>query len=243
MTTTQEQQFNKLEEEVNSPLWIKQSEYYKKNNKVFKFKKVIYGVELLVHSDGHIFRNDVELPQYDNNKGYKMININDKKLYVHHVIAWTFLYKDIKAYKETFNNEKYEINHRDNNNQNNNINNLFICNVELNRLNKKKYKGKCTNNFKGVYKVSLNNKPFEIDKKDDCDITKDGIIYKVVFMGKFVNYTDDEEKGAKIYDKMLISYIMNKYGSLSLINDNVLNDNNNIEEFKNEFMRNSLEEF
>jgi hypothetical protein len=62
-------------------------------------------------------------------------------------------------------------------------------------------------------------------------------------MGKFVNYTDDEEKGAKIYDKMLISYIMNKYGSLSLINDNVLNDNNNIEEFKNEFMRNSLEEF
>jgi hypothetical protein len=87
MTTTQEQQFNKLEEEVNSPLWIKQSEYYKKNNKVFKYNKVIYGVELLVHSDGHIFKNDVELPQYDNNKGYKMININDKKLYVHHVIA------------------------------------------------------------------------------------------------------------------------------------------------------------
>jgi hypothetical protein len=96
MTTTQEQQFNKLEEEEvnntnatinNVPLWIKQSEYYKNNNYVFKFKKVIYGVELLVHSDGHIFKNGVELSQYDNNKGYKMITINDKQLYVHHVIA------------------------------------------------------------------------------------------------------------------------------------------------------------
>ena len=34
---------------------------------------------------------------------------------------------------------------------------------------------------------------------------------------------------------MLLSYIKNKYGSLQLINDNVLNNNENIEKFKNEF--------
>ena len=69
-----------------------------------------------------------------------MINVNNKQLYVHHIMAWTFLYKDIKAFDLVFPGQKYEINHRDNNNKNNNINNLFICNIEVNRLNKRKYK-------------------------------------------------------------------------------------------------------
>jgi hypothetical protein len=248
--STQEQQFTKLEEETNnnnsSPLWIKQSEYYRNNNKLLKYNKKIYSIDLIVYSDGRIFyanKEDLEIPQHDNNKGYKMVNINNKAIYVHHLVAWTYLYKDIKEFNNAYPDEKYEINHRDNNNKNNNVNNLIICNIELNRLNKRKYKGKCKNNYKGVYKVLVNNKDFEINKDENCDITKDGIIYKIVFKGKFVDYKEDEKEAANIYDKMLISYIVNKYGSLSLINDNVLNNNNNLDLFKNEFIQNTIENF
>jgi hypothetical protein len=233
MISTQEQQFTKLEDEVintniTAPLWIKQSEYYRNNNKLLKYKKKIYDVELTVYSDGRIFKDDIELKQSMNKCFYIIVNVNGRAIYVHHLVAWTYLYKDIKEFNNAYPNEKYEINHRDNNQQNNNINNLIICNIEINRLNKRKYKN-TKNNYKGVYKI--NNKPFEIEKRNDYEITKDCIVYKVVFKGKFVDYIIDEKEAADMYDKMLISYILNKYGSLSLINDNVLNDNNNLNEF------------
>lgn len=148
-------------------------------------------------------------------------------------MAWTYLYKDIKAFNELFPGEKYEINHRDNNNKNNNINNLFICTVEVNRLNKKKYKGKTKNNYKGVY--IINNKNFEIERNDYNETKDNKTIYRIMFKGKYVDIVQDEKEAADIYDNMLISYIKNKYGSLQLINDNVLNNNENIEKFKNEF--------
>ena len=161
-----------------------------------------------------------------------MINLNNKQFYVHHIMAWTFLYKDIKAFDLVFPGQKYEINHRDNNNKNNNINNLFICNIEINRLNKRKYTGKnIKNKYKGVYLV--NNKKIEIERDDIKDINDNKTVYKIVFKGKFVDHCEDQEEGANIYDNMLISYIHSKYGSLDLLNTNVLNNNDNLTKFKN----------
>ena len=83
-----EQTFSKLENTDNTPSYIKQSEYYKKSNKLLKYKKKIYGFELIVHSDGKIFTNDnIEMVQYPNNCGYMMININNKQIYTHHIMA------------------------------------------------------------------------------------------------------------------------------------------------------------
>ena len=87
-----EQTFSKLENETNNnknntPPYIKQAEYYKNCNKLLKYKKTIYSIELTVHSDGKIFANETEMVQYPNNCGYMMININNKQIYTHHIMA------------------------------------------------------------------------------------------------------------------------------------------------------------
>ena len=217
----------------NSPKWIKQAQRYfnDTNNYPLTWTKKIHGINLLVSSNGHILNENFEkLPTVINANGYVEVNIKpDIKMFVHTLIAWTFLYDDIKEYKKEFGeNSKYEVNHRDNIRHNNAIKNLIISTPELNKLNKGKYKNN-KGKYKGVYEYKTTE--WEINKYDYE--VEDDKTFRVFFKGKPIGIFKDETEAANAYDLMLISYIHNKYKSIDLINEKAINIISNLEKFKN----------
>ncbi len=205
---------------------MKQSNYYAhNNNKELIYNKKMNGITLMVKSNGEISTEKGIIVPFQSNSGYQQVNINGKIFLVHNIVAYTFLYKDIKEYKETFKDQKFQINHKDNNILNNHINNLCVTTVELNLLNRKKFN--TNNKFKGVY--SINKKRFEITG----DLSQKYEYYVVVFKGKYIDKVNNEEEAANIYDRMLITYVLSKYKTLEVLNKNILNNDNNLLEYNN----------
>lgn len=87
--------------------------------------------------------NIKELKARNNNKGYFKVNLNGKNIYIHTLIAKTFISNE--------NNYK-EINHKDGNKENNCIDNLEWCNHKDNMIHASKNLKKC-----GSKKVKCTN--------------------------------------------------------------------------------------
>lgn len=129
----------------NNVAWLKQSLTYNEKS-CLKWNKKYKGVDLWIVSDGKIYYTSnpyEEIPQETNKNGYKYVSIYKSNgdsfdMFVHHIMAYTYLYNDIKKFKELNKGVRFEINHKDGNILNNHISNLNISTIELNRINRKK---------------------------------------------------------------------------------------------------------
>lgn len=86
----------------------------------------------------------------------------------------------------------YQVDHKDGNRHNNKLENLRICNNQLNNANKLKYNKKLSSIYKGVSYDKFN-------KKFRANINIDG---KSINLGRFKN----EVEAAKIYDKFALIF-------------------------------------
>ena len=103
--------------------------------------------ELFYYFDGSLFyrhkglRTKIgQLVGHENGNGYKRVDVNGKKQYVHRLI-WVYFYGDI--------GDKF-VDHIDCNRQNNNIQNLRLVDRSLNGLNRAKARKDSTSGLIGV---------------------------------------------------------------------------------------------
>ena len=111
-----------------------------------------------------------KLSSYNNNCGYKVINIGGKKYLLHRIISMLFLGLNIDDTKQ-------HIDHIDVNRQNNNLENLRIVTQQQNNWNRTKAKGYCFNKIANKFQVR---------------IMKDG---KAIYLGLF----ETEEEARQAY--------------------------------------------
>jgi hypothetical protein len=85
---------------------------------------------------------------------YIRISINNKKYFIHRIVAWVYLGLDIK-------NTKLQIDHNNHDTEDNSVENLKVCTQSQNMQNGKNTKGYCWNKQHKKYQayIKINRKP------------------------------------------------------------------------------------